>query len=200
MINSTFSYTSGKLGSSPERLAMNQGDGYRTMQEERWVETTYLRFTLCKHWHLTSLLFRHALLKIVQKLSSACPSNEVVRLWVTGIMSFRLYINIDISVTWSMLPGQLLYSIFVYCKLSTLDGGMAWEWGWGIATDMYSKPRGLIPLCILEEEVASVWDLHAVLCFIVGFHLGPGLVYRAGPPSLAHPKLGAGLGEEEKEI
>lgn len=142
----------------------------------------------------------HVLLKIVQKLNSACPSNEVVRLWVTGTMSFRLYINVDISVTWSMLPGQLLYSIFVYCKLSTLDGGMAWEWGWGIATDMYSKPRGLIPLCILEEEVASVWDLHAVLSFIVGFHLGPGLVYRAGPPSLAHPKLGAGLGEEEKEI
>ena len=77
MINSMFSYPSDKLGSSPERLAMNQGDGYRTMQEERWVETTYLQFTFCKHWHLTSLLFGHALLKIVQKLSSACPSNDL---------------------------------------------------------------------------------------------------------------------------
>ena len=47
------------------------------MQEERWVETTYLRFTFCKHWHFTSSLFRHALLKIVQKLSSACPSNDL---------------------------------------------------------------------------------------------------------------------------
>ena len=35
MMSVSFLSRSAKLKSSPERLAMNQGEGYRTVQEER---------------------------------------------------------------------------------------------------------------------------------------------------------------------
>lgn len=114
------SSSSAKLGSSPERLAMNQGDGYRATQEERWVRAATC---ILPHAHVFGSLTVNHFVKTYN--SEFC--------FMYAVYEMRWLINIPIDEETALTSSHLqtcfefVWTIYIH----------AWDWDQGQALRLF---------------------------------------------------------------